>query len=160
MPRMIFNNLPSTISVGVDINEDGLVKVALAAVHPSDTKKGKGTRRVANNILNGRLNKTGDDKMTRVIGSYKGTAITQEVYGPVRDVVRKLKRRRNVDSIFGLIEKNLPQVGVDGLLGPAVPTFNRPTLEDYTKACSGESCSTDSRPTSYGGATEHRGPAY
>lgn len=98
--RMIFHRAAARISVGVNISDEGIVTAAVAACHPSDQFR----RRIANVKLNGRL-----DGRSEPIGVYDGSTPGEDVYGPIRDVVRSLSKRRNVDSLVNKFREAIHQ---------------------------------------------------
>jgi hypothetical protein len=102
---MIFHNLESLISVGAEVTDDGDVFVALAACN----RKDQPARKWANKVLHERL-KGARSSHREFMGTYDGNDIGADVFGPIRDSVRKLNRRRNVDSVKTRIKENLHKV--------------------------------------------------
>lgn len=110
MRRMVFHNLKALISVGTEVSDEGNVYVALAACNRKDMP----TRRAASGILNRRLNSINTEKRPNqlqnvsdespqrpyFLGRYEGDNVGKEVMGPIRDTVRSLGRRRNVNGIL------------------------------------------------------------
>jgi len=92
--RRIFHNLQSLISVGTDVTEECDVFVAIAACNRKDQPE----RKLANEILNGRLDSE-KGKKRFFMGNYAGEAINADVFGPIHDAVRALDTRRNVDTL-------------------------------------------------------------
>lgn len=106
MSRMIFHNADNRVSVGVDVDEDGRVYMALSICHPRD----QFTRARANLILNGRLNRR--QKNVVMLGKLnpglmvKGQKLRlgRNLYGPIRDAVRELpESRRNLKDYAYLV---------------------------------------------------------
>lgn len=132
MRRMIFHNLPSMISVGVDVTDEGDVFVALAACNRKDQPE----RRWANRILDARL--TSEKGHRRFyMGNYAGEDIGGEVFGPVRDTIRDLSARRNVKDVPFAIHKGLREGDVEWT-DESEPTRN--LLWSWRDCCSSESC--------------------
>lgn len=98
--RMIFHNLPSLISVGAEVDDNGLLFVAFAACNRRDQPQ----RKWATSILNARLDAK-KSSSSYFLGVYSGEDIGADVFGPIRDSVRNLRVRRNVKS---LVEKIVP----------------------------------------------------
>lgn len=110
MPRMIFHNLASRLSVGVDI-ESNTVFVAFSICKHSDEP----SRRFANARLHGQLNGTKYQHIGQLrssekvkfgqkfyIGPYEGGQPNKEVFGPVRDMVRNFPpptKRRSLNRL-------------------------------------------------------------
>lgn len=89
--RMIFHRGDKRVSIGVTVEDDGSVKLAVAACHKRDNF----SRRIGNKIVNGRLDK-GD---VVNLGRWNGESVTREVFGPIRDAVRNLRKSRNVQGL-------------------------------------------------------------
>jgi len=98
--RMIFHRAEARLSIGVNIDDSGTITAAVSACHPSDQFR----RHIANIKLNGRL-----DGNAEPIGVYDGSTPGEDVYGPIRDVVRQLNKRRNVDSLVNKFREAINQ---------------------------------------------------
>ena len=99
MLRSIYHRANARISVGVDIDEDGIVRAAIAACHRND----EFTRRRANDMLNGRLNSAEE---FIELGVYIGDRPHRDIFAPIRDIFREIKGRRSVESLISLIMNN------------------------------------------------------
>ena len=128
MHRMIFHNLPALISVGVEVNNDSEVYVSLASCNRKDQPQ----RSIANSILNGRLD-SGSFRKRTYMGAYTGDSVSRDVYGPIRDGIRELSTRRNVDGIGLYLFQKLHQHG-------AMEMAMTAPIKRKRKVCSGQSC--------------------
>ncbi len=135
MPRMIFHNLPSNITIGVDIGSTGDIYASLAACHPRDFPKL--TRRIAYSIVNGRLNNT--DTPDRIfIGNYTGKSITKDVYGPIRDTIREMTPKRSVTHVMGKLKEAMLKMAFASVGGKTTDAVA--PIDFKSECCSGESC--------------------
>ena len=95
MTPMIFHYPPTRISVGIDITSSGMIYGTVAACNPKDMF----SKKVAYRILTERLR--AKRKSVKLIGQCDlddpDLQIGRDIYHPIRDFIRTLTARRNVD---------------------------------------------------------------